>query len=193
MPNWCQNILTVRGNKEEVEGLVEFVKNENGEVKDQRMFDFNTIKPYPEIFDEQGAGGNEWCIENWGTKKIAFGVKLEHKLNVAVYSFFTAWSPPLPVIHEAGVKFPHLEFTNSFIEYGEGFMGKYKMRNGKEVELKCEEIPAEMFEESKKTEEERISNMAKLMKNRKEKIMKEKNKENKEEKKDDMFVFMANK
>ena len=52
MANWCRNFLTIEGKEKEVEEVVEFIKNDNGN-KDEQIFDFNTILPSPKIFNEQ--------------------------------------------------------------------------------------------------------------------------------------------
>jgi len=184
MANWCQNFLTVKGKKEEVDEFVKFVRSENGDENEQ-VFDFNTIIPYPKIFNEQdervkdfwrrhgfgsnqlfpkngwqycrennlvpprdgfNSGGYEWCIENWGTKWNPWDVNRLINQGTAFYNFITAWSPPLPVIHEAGIRFPHLELTIDYIEYGNCFKGTFEILNGEIVEDICGEIPDEEYE-----------------------------------------------
>ena len=146
MPNWCENQLVVRGEPDEVRKMVEFVKGENGD------FDFNTIIPYPAHFKEQDAkvekmraegvnwndipsdgynsGGYDWCCENWGTKWNANVLDVDVYGGVASYFIDTAWSPPLPVIHELSKKFPTLYFEITFGEPGMDFSGVYGYLDG---------------------------------------------------------------
>ena len=42
----------------------------------------------------------EWCIHNWGTKWPASEVKHSVIGDRIVFSFFTAWDPPFPVIRK---------------------------------------------------------------------------------------------
>src|ERR1700752_1187377 len=52
MPNWCDNTLEIKGEDAEVAKLVEAVKS------DDRLFDFEKIKPMPEILKNTGSGMN---------------------------------------------------------------------------------------------------------------------------------------
>lgn len=108
----------------------------------QYCWDNNLIPPK----DGFNSGGYEWCCDNWGTKWNSWHVESLIKPGNILYYFMTAWSPPLPVIHEAGVKFPHLEFTIEYIEYGAGFKGTFRIRNGKIIKDIYGEIPDEEYE-----------------------------------------------
>lgn len=51
-----------------------------------------------------------WCNENWGTKWDACDCEItEEDENLLVYSFSTAWTPPLPIYKAIHEKFPGLK------------------------------------------------------------------------------------
>jgi hypothetical protein len=141
MPNWCQNFLRVQGKKEEVEEFVRFVRSEKVD-EEKRVFDFNKILPE----DDAESCGYEWLYDYWGTKWNSYDSNMLISPGIVNYNFLTAWSPPLPVIHEAGLRFPHLEFTIKYIEYGMGFKGTFRIRNGKIIEDVYGKIPDEEYE-----------------------------------------------
>lgn len=76
-----------------------------------------------------------WCVDNWGTKwgaKDVFLIQLIH--NSVMFSFNTAWSPPIPVITELARVFPTLKFSLKYYESGFAFKGYAKYREGSCVE-----------------------------------------------------------
>lgn len=145
MPNWCENRLVVRGEQDELNRMVEQIKSE------ERLLDFNKILPYPARFQEQdnevealrnsgvawedipkdgyNSGGYEWCIENWGTKWNAVEATIDEDYDIT-YFFDTAWSPPIPVIHELSRQFPELYFELTFGDPAMDFSGVYEFKDG---------------------------------------------------------------
>lgn len=75
-----------------------------------------------------------WANSNWGTKWNASDVIFEPQPGKRriFYSFNTAWSPPLPVFHTLGEKFPQHTISIHYYEGGVGFQGKLKLR-GSEI------------------------------------------------------------
>jgi hypothetical protein len=83
MPNWCENRLTVRGDKKEVEKFRNFILSDDPEKKYEL---FGKLIPMPEELKEtiKSFGNSEsneqliekygydnwydWCIANWGVK-----------------------------------------------------------------------------------------------------------------------------
>jgi hypothetical protein len=118
MPNWCQNEVSIFGDKKEIKKFIKYIKS------DESDFDFNKIYPMPKELeettsgsedmksDEQKANSKKWNIEfgadNWYDWKILhWGTKWEldpkyvevHELIddegcYVEYRFDTAWSPP---------------------------------------------------------------------------------------------------
>lgn len=68
-----------------------------------------------------------WCVEKWGTKWNAYDCSdwTENAL-----SFYTAWSPPIPVIEQLSKKFPSLTLTLKYADEGGGFLGIIQFKNG---------------------------------------------------------------
>lgn len=48
MPNWCENELTITG--PDVNRVLEAIRSENDPEQEVRLFDFNRIIPYPQIY-----------------------------------------------------------------------------------------------------------------------------------------------
>lgn len=73
----------------------------------------------------------DWSCANWGTKWNAHNAKVvEQSDECAMINFFTAWSPPLPVVKALSEKYPELSFTLKYFEGGMGFNGIYVCENG---------------------------------------------------------------
>lgn len=134
MPNWCMNTLSIEGEREDLEKLVELTT---------KKLDFDRIVPMPEhqdgvFFVNGGLGQKEkeeygknnwydWSVENWGTKwnTLPDEVKFDDFGDTLEFSFDTAWSPPLPIIDALMSRFPNLHFTLAYFEFGCMFGGEY--------------------------------------------------------------------
>ena len=177
MPNWCDNQLTVFGEKRDFKKFKKLVSSwgiereiiridDSGELiyeekKIKYIFDFNSILPMPQELEGTSSPPREkdkkltielkkkfghgdwysWREENWGTKwntnpkwsscTIERTIipddpisKIKYKDIVKlIYSFRTAWTPPIPVIKEAAKIFPMLLFKLSYEEYVSGWEG----------------------------------------------------------------------
>lgn len=80
-----------------------------------------------------------WAITNWGTKWNAYDFSdlcRQEKVSYskAVFSFSTAWSPPIPVFVELVARFPKCQFRLAYYEAGVGFKGKLVGKRGTIVE-----------------------------------------------------------
>ena len=136
MPNWCENILEVSGETEDLEEFARFVKSPDS------LFDFNQVIPYPTEYarldrdpppdgkDGFNRGGYRWCLDNWGTKWWIQDVHVSGHPTLLTYQFDTAWSPPTPVIAKLIEWFPNLVFELHYKEEGVGFMGTLVGVNG---------------------------------------------------------------
>jgi hypothetical protein len=156
MPNYCECDLYVSGPKDRLE---EFIRAAAGK---ESFLDFDRLIPYPEEFreldrlaeewgkkattertgprpaDGSNQGGYDWCIEHWGTKWNAFGVRVDlepvqdGEADACVkIAFITPWSPPAPVIEHAAKRFSDLSFDLYSFECGAGFSGKFACRDGR--------------------------------------------------------------
>jgi hypothetical protein len=85
-------------------------KDEQGED----VFDFEKIIPTD--------GETDWLdqrIEKWGTKWIGYDLII----GVSTIDFFTAWSPPIPVIRKLAELHKDVTFTLEYAEPGMMFRG----------------------------------------------------------------------
>ena len=129
MPNWCDNVVMIKGSKEDI------IKVKETLAEAPTLYSFEKIIPCPTILrngtapnrNEQSAAFNtskygakdwyEWCNKNWGTKWDASDavITVDDEYQVG-YSFQTAWAPPIPVHDKLAKMFPN---TNIFINYDE--------------------------------------------------------------------------
>jgi hypothetical protein len=100
-----------------------------GEEKDEKKA-FTSFEDLDKI---AGCNVFDYCCMNWGTKwGICHSQLLEKGKSFLLYTFDTAWSPPLPVIFTMSEKFPTLRFTLNYYEQGNGFKGRFILED-KEV------------------------------------------------------------
>ena len=147
MPNYCNNVVEIRGPVQVVKALV-----------DHRL-DFQKIHPYPPELDitagREGADDSpeqialvaaeesnlkkygyknwyDWCVNNWGTKWNAGGdndamqVDFDEDVDnqgIALFQFDTAWAPPLGVLEKLMDTHPELSIECRYHEPGVGFFG----------------------------------------------------------------------
>jgi hypothetical protein len=58
MPNWNENELTITG--PDVNKVLETIRSQSREDDDPRLFDFNTIIPYPQIYRDMDRRAEEY-------------------------------------------------------------------------------------------------------------------------------------
>lgn len=82
------------------------------------------MKKWGTTSDGYNSGGYEWCINNWGTKWGAYDVWVyTHELRGLCVTFYSAWSPPSPVIEKLVDMFPELRIEHEYFECGAGYCG----------------------------------------------------------------------
>ena len=147
MPNYCNNVVEIRGPVQVVKALV-----------DHRL-DFQKIHPYPKDLDivagRSGADDSpeqiqlvaaeesnlkkygyknwyDWCVSEWGTKWNAGGsdnadMQIDFDEDgddsIALFQFDTAWAPALGVLQKLMDDHPELSIECRYHEPGVGFMG----------------------------------------------------------------------
>jgi len=85
-------------------------KDERGED----IFDFEKIAPVGDIPD--------WYrqrIEKWGTKWVGYDLYIGD----SIIEFFTAWSPPIPIIKKLAELHKDISFSLEYFETGMAFRG----------------------------------------------------------------------
>ena len=67
----------------------------------------------------------DWNVKNWGTKwEASYPSVLEKTAKHIVYSFDTAWSPPITWQERVAKMYPKLKFVNEYEEGGMAFAGR---------------------------------------------------------------------
>jgi len=140
MPNHITNILTIYGTDEQVDKVLEFIKNDELGVG---TIDFNKITPMPPwIFqgnlgreDEEKYGEEncwyDWSIKNWGTKWNAYGQPSNRNTENKIH-FETAWSNVLELIRKLSWVFPDVEFFYQWADEDDigANVGSSKIKDG---------------------------------------------------------------
>jgi len=132
MPNWCENGLTITGDKAEID---RFLQDAPGETpayesagQDAIQSEFSLAKLYPAPV---GADLEDWYVEHWGTKWDVNVVDSHRDTdNEAFFQFDTAWTPPLSGLRHISALYPSLKFSLTYEESGEAFMGVYEVQDG---------------------------------------------------------------
>lgn len=75
----------------------------------------------------------EWCLINWGTKWGAYDFNGDW-VGSNVMTFYTAWSPPIPIIEKLSAMFPTVKITMWFADEGGSWCGSHIYKNGKIVD-----------------------------------------------------------
>ena len=152
MPNWCMNELLVTGpNSKLTEFLTKASKSEDKPLCLEKLYpeppDVETLKsesegcfvlktaaalaPDNEI-DWERDGWYYWRQANWGTKWDTDGdTVVRSSEETAVYSFQTAWGPPIEAFMKVSKDFPDLEFVLDYWEPGNCFAGMTHLCDGK--------------------------------------------------------------
>lgn len=156
MPNYCENILRVKG--ENIQDFINGVSGYEAEYftdedmkriyanlgvdpnmpKKRKKFTFNSLVPVPkEVLDAgYNDSGYHWQINNWGTKWDVNdeSMIIEQSENEIKYVFSTAWSPPLQWVKKASKVYPDLTFELAYAELGNFFAGKLVVQGGNILE-----------------------------------------------------------
>ena len=103
-------------------------------IKNGKEGEANKLKILYKLKEHKDLDLHDWHIVNWGTKWGAHYTQQPiDKGNKLVYTFDTAWSPPLPVVLKMSVMFPNLLFKIKYYEQGSGFKGIFECKAGKVI------------------------------------------------------------
>jgi hypothetical protein len=92
--------------------IKEYVReDENGD----KVFDFEKIVPVGNVKDWY-----EQRIKKWGTKWIGYDLNIGE----SIIDFFTAWSPPVPIIKKLAELHKDYVFRLEYYEPGDAFRGE---------------------------------------------------------------------
>lgn len=82
---------------------------------------------------EVGQDWYHWNIREWGTKWEINNASYEATPNSLVYSFCSAWSPPVSALDKLAEMFPDLVLTSRFLDEGDNFAGEIHWESGTQV------------------------------------------------------------
>lgn len=110
MPNHCCNCLMVTDTAMPI-----IVKNYIGEdTNGEMIFDFEKIIPIGNVSDSYAQR-----VERWGTKWVGYDLNIGE----TCIDFFTAWSPPVPIIRKLAELHKDIAFRLEYYEMGMAFRG----------------------------------------------------------------------
>jgi hypothetical protein len=89
MPNWCDNTISITGDRVRINNLWSSMKDENGDPC------LMSACPIPEEHEENWF---DWCIKNWGTKWPMDPYSIDKGDTWISVSGVTAWGPPLELL-----------------------------------------------------------------------------------------------
>lgn len=158
MPNWCNNSLEIKGSKEDREAIKALLNKSyvwkgktlkqtgeedkwdlvyvEEEVRDP-IFAFNNVVPEPEFKEDQD--WYHWRLANWDTKWNPSEVCIGENDNTLVYTFDTAWSPPLNIYYELTKQFPNVVLIARYEEPGMDYFGIHIIKNGEDINSYAED------------------------------------------------------
>lgn len=108
---------------------------EAGEALKERPITFDMQESMAKFVDDIATKQDwyHWNVREWGTKWEISNASYEAKPNSLVYSYQTAWSPPVSAIDTLAETFPDLVFTSRFLDEGDCFAGEIHWENGEQV------------------------------------------------------------
>jgi hypothetical protein len=153
MPNWCNNSVEIKASEEDLKAIKEQVSKSyihkgftmKFDIESQQwkrewqeedtgelVFSFQNIVPMP---DEKNKDEDwyQWRLDNWDTKWDSCEAVLKERMDSLVYSFDTAWSPPMNIYLELSKQYPGATLIVKYDEPGMGFYGVHIIRGGEEL------------------------------------------------------------
>ena len=110
MPNWVHNALTVWGKPQD---LAAFILKAAQNVPDDEPdpMNFHNFVPVPNEFRARNEARIDWEYKNWGCRGVC---QCEIQPNIedseVIYTFDTAWNPPVKILKKIGQSHPDLLF-----------------------------------------------------------------------------------
>ncbi len=120
MPNFCDNQLEITGNVADIRLFKTLVKDTCAGTDlsfdklcptPSLLFKFENFRILPSEYD--------WRVKHWGTKWDVKATLVNKDNKRIVYSFRSAWNPPLAWLKKAAQAFPSLQFNLSYKDEGE--------------------------------------------------------------------------
>ena len=158
MPSWCQNILEIEGDEEDLTNFIE--KAEDGKFRIKWYFPMPeelegttspSTKPNHELIAKYGCDNwYDWCCWNWGVKwdvnynenqffmvkekggptPVTTSNEMEIDGGKVAMSYLTPYGPPVRALLEISKRNPTLMFTTMYADMGHGRAGTVRITNG---------------------------------------------------------------
>lgn len=110
MPNHCCNTLIM--SKTTLPVIISKYIRKDGQGN--AIFDFERIAPVGDVSD-----WHRQRLDKWGTKWVGYDVSIGE----SAIDFFTAWTPPVPIIAKLAALHSALTFRLEYYETGMAFRG----------------------------------------------------------------------
>jgi hypothetical protein len=149
MPNWCTNVLLIKGDPDNVQSLLDTVKEDDTELSlnkiitcPEELLSVSAPERDPQQSEirvtKYGAKDwYDWNVKNWGTKwNVTASIYSDSSERVPGYStvnkpenrvvkleFDSAWSPPIAAITMLAKQFPKVDIYHTYDESGCDFAG----------------------------------------------------------------------
>jgi hypothetical protein len=137
MPNWCNNFITISGDKEKMKPIYDFF-NDNKDTTDTELLVMNTLIPHDEEYRKIEESGDfllnpqtSFYGTKWDFSLVEANV---NQLDEDCITFApqTAWAPPSEFCRRLTAKYG-VDVTISFDEPGIGFIGEEEFADGEMI------------------------------------------------------------
>lgn len=137
MPNWCSNIIEIKGPKDKVKAIWDKIETH----EDYELGLLNALVPMPDEIRAtmvgEGDDWYDWSLTNWGTKWEISNEGLEYaeEGDSGIISgwFESAWSPPYEALLAFHNDNPDIEVKLDYHEPGMAFVGRLHLEDGVEL------------------------------------------------------------
>lgn len=151
MPNWCTNVLTVSGPASDLSAArskfaAPYAQPGSEEMNTGPLLLWNLANPCPTP-EDVARYDQDWFdmhLEAWGTKwDVDSSLQVDPETGNLIYSFASAWSPPIGAVISASADWPTLTFEIDYDEPGSDFSGLEVYQAGEVVA--AEQGPSRSF------------------------------------------------
>lgn len=134
MPNWCNNSVTITGNKEQIDKFEKFLNEKNGKdwfdffaecPEELKSVDSPNNGPSAEKLIEKYGHSDwySWAVDNWGTKWNCDAQDWNRDGDSISFWFDSAWSPPTNLYEK--ITNDDYDVEAYYLEEGMQFVGKF--------------------------------------------------------------------
>lgn len=167
MPNWCENHLSIYGNVEDMNNILNVIKKEDGSYslleslyptpEELQIGDVSMTPDEQQIRNQEKYGYKswyDWRIDKWGCKWPENELHIAQEYTVIrderaciAFNFETPWGPPIEAFNKISIDYPNILFCLYYEEPGMGFCGKNIWANGECQESYEAELVSHYFDE----------------------------------------------